>query len=395
MKRFSFLVVLFLLVGGVGLGWYFINDVRAGIDGAFDGDDPDMPSSMNPGISKEEFMRLRSEHIAKLRGIEDDQPFDPQARINGIKQLENQEATLAKMPESSQNNAILAAWTEIGPNPIPNGQVQSGTQLPVSGRTIAIAVHPTNPNIVYVGTAQGGLYRTTDGGTTWTPLLDTALSLAIGSVVISPSQPDTIYVGTGEPNFSTDCFFGAGIYRIDNASTVAPIISAALGTASFAGRGIGQIIVDPSNPTTIFVASTSGIGGIGPATLSPLPPRGIYRSTDATSVNPTFTQIGVLAAPNNNFSVRDIAIDPSNANIMVADLVVGGGGLYRTTNALAATPIWTQVFTFTTSTNNETAEFAAIHPAADANATFYAAAGNNAANTGLGSILKSTDGGAT
>ena len=54
----------------------------------------------------------------------------------------------------------------------------------MSGRTIAIAVHPTNPDIVYVGTANGGLYRTINGGTTWTPLMDSADSLAIGAIAI-------------------------------------------------------------------------------------------------------------------------------------------------------------------------------------------------------------------
>lgn len=357
---------------------------------SFGQNDPDMPNFPGNSITKEEFMILRSEAIGMRRGLEKNKPFNPMDRIVAIRKMEEQERTLAL------NHAPQVAWTEIGPNPIPNGQVVSGSQLAVSGRTISIAVHPTNANIVYVGTAQGGLYRTTDGGTTWTPLLDNALSLAIGSVAISPSQPETIYVGTGEPHFSLDSYFGVGIYRIDNASSGNPTITGPLGSSSFNGRAIGKIIVHPTDPATIFVASTSGVGGIVAVSTSPLPNRGVYRSTNATSASPTFTQIGVLASPNNNFSVRDIAIDPSNANILVANLVVGGGGIYRSINALAATPTWTQVFAFTTgTTSNLTAEFAAIHPVADINATFYAATGNNAANTGTGRILKSTDGGAT
>ena len=340
-------------------------------------------------------MTKREEFINQLRGIEDDKPFDPQLRIKAVRKLEKQESALAKLPDSPEKDAVTAGWTEIGPFPIPNGQVQSGAQLPVSGRTIAIAVHPTNPNIVYVGTAQGGLYRSTDGGATWTPLLDNALSLAIGAIAIAPSQPDTIYVGTGEPNFSNDSFFGVGVYRIDNASTGAPTLSAALGTAQFSGRAIGEIIVDPNNPATIFVASTSGVGGIGPAAPAGLPNRGLYRSTDATSIAPTFTQVA-FPFGNQNLSVRDIAIDPSNANILVANVIANGGGVLRTANALAAVPTFTQVLTFTgNSTSNLTAEFASIHPAGDANATFYAAAGNNTAGTGNGRVLKSTDGGVT
>src|SRR5437870_5496186 len=119
------------------------------------------------------------------------------------------------------------SWTAIGPAPIPNGQTD-GVTTAVSGRVTAIAVHPTNPNTAYVGTAQGGLYRTLDGGTTWTALLDTATpgttggSLAIGAVAIAPSQPSTVFVGTGESNLSLDSFFGAGLYRITNADTTPP-----------------------------------------------------------------------------------------------------------------------------------------------------------------------------
>lgn len=401
MKRFKAGALALVVLSLFAAAWFvpFTAIAEKGYE-YFSGTDPDMPGFLADHvdqIGKEEYMRLRSEHTAMLRGMATgDVAENIKLRSESVYKMDKQEGARKLLPSSPRLDAMLAAWMSIGPAPIPNGQVQSGLQLPVSGRTTAIAVHPTNPNIVYIGTAQGGLYRTLDGGATWTPLLDNALSLAVGSVVISPSQPDTIYVGTGECQFSADSFFGQGVYRIDNASTATPILSAALGTAQFAGRGIGQIIVDPTNPATIFVASTSGVGGIGGTAAAVLPPRGIYRSTDATSANPTFTQIGVLPAPNNNFSVRDIAIDPSNANIMIADLVVGNGGLYRTTNALAATPTWTQVSVFTgTNTSNLTAEFAAIHPAADANATFYAAAGKNATNTATGSILKSTDGGAT
>src|SRR5206468_7180869 len=105
------------------------------------------------------------------------------------------------------------AWTALGPAPIPNGQTEpadangiSLTQAPVSGRTTAIIIDPGDANVAYVGTAQGGLYRTLDGGLTWTPLLDNALSLAVGSVVFDPGDTtfNTLLVGTGESNFSGD-----------------------------------------------------------------------------------------------------------------------------------------------------------------------------------------------
>lgn len=401
MKKLIVLGALLILMIGIVAGWSSIRQVAAQVSEIFYGD-PDM-GPFDSGMSREEFMEKRAEGISMLRGVDKDKPFDPQKRISALKELDQQEVKRFDMPASPQKNTLLAAWTEIGPNPIPNGQVQSGSQLPVSGRTISIAIHPTNPNLVYVGTAQGGLYRTTDGGTTWTPLMDNAASLAIGAVAIAPSQPETVYVGTGEHNFSADSFFGVGVYRIDNASSATPTITGPLNKDGsnadiFTGRGISRIIVHPTDPAIIFVASTSGVGGIGPIVNNVLPNRGVYRTTNATAASPTFTQVGVLPLSSNN-SVRDIAMDPGNPDIMIANPIISGGtgGIYRTTNAQAVTPTWTQTFAFTgsTSTSNLTAEFAAIHPAADANATFYAAAGNNSAGTGAGRVLKSTDGGTT
>ena len=87
--------------------------------------------------------------------------------------------------------------------------------LAVSGRVSAIAVHPGNADIVYVGAAQGGVYRSTNGGTSWTKIFETADSLAIGALALAPSDPSILYVGTGESAGSADSFFGVGLYRIE------------------------------------------------------------------------------------------------------------------------------------------------------------------------------------
>ncbi len=112
-------------------------------------------------------------------------------------------------------------------------------------------------------------------------MLDTALSIAVNTVAIAPSQPDTIFVGTGEANFSGDSFFGVGIYRIDNASTVTPTITGPIGGANFTGRAIGKIVVHPANANIIFASSTSGIGGIGGAQNNVLADRGMFRPSHA------------------------------------------------------------------------------------------------------------------
>jgi hypothetical protein len=357
--------------------------------------DPDIPDFARYKTNKEEFMQRRAEGVALKRGVEPGKPFDPAKRIEAVRLMELQKAQRRNSPNSVVTPD--ANWMEIGPNPIPNGQVGSGPQLAVSGRTVAIAIHPTNPDIVYVGTAQGGLYRTLNGGTTWEPLLDNALSLAIGAVAISPSSPETVYVGTGESGFSADSYFGVGVYRIDNASSGTPTITGPLnddaGNADiFTGRAISRILVHPTNPAIIFVASASGIGGISGSAFNILPSRGIYRCTDATSADPTFTKLTGLLG-NVNASVSDMALDPLNPDLLVCNLIntsAGTSGIYVSTNALSGSPTFTQRFVSAgTSSNTARGEFAIQHTSGP-NPVIYAALAE-----GTGSVFINTDGGTT
>ena len=339
-------------------------------------------------------MMRRAEAIGLRRGVDKNHPADPRLRQVAIATMEAQQRRVASMPESRERQALTTAWTELGPNPIPNGQSVSGPQLAVSGRTVAIAVHPTDPNIVYVGTAQGGLYRSTNGGTTWTPLLDNALSLAINTVAIAPSQPDTIFVGTGETAFSSDSFFGVGIYRIDNASTATPIVTGPIGAANFTAASIGKIVVHPTNPDIIFVASTIGGGGGIGLTTNGDPETGLYRSTDALSGAPTFTKLDVagVAFPYDG-TMLDIVIDPVNPDLLLCTKVDlfgdGDGGVYRTTNALAATPTFARTFTAGVGIGLSRTELA-LHRSGAGVVTVYAATAASG-----GSVQRSTDGGAT
>lgn len=392
MKKLIFLISLLVLVGGISIATYFFGNQSANPANEFEGDDPDMPSAFQTGMTKEEFMLKRSEQIAMLRGVEKDKPFDPRLRIQAIQKLRKQESMVTQMTDSPEKNAVAAAWTEIGPNPIPNGQVQSGSQSAVSGRTIAIAVHPTDPNIVYAGTAQGGLYRTIDGGATWTPMLDGALSLAIGAVAIAPSQPDTIYVGTGEASFSKDSFFGVGIYRIDNAGTASPTVTGPMGGSLFTGRAIGKIVVHPTDANIIFASSTSGNGGIGGVGNNITANRGLFRSTDALSASPSFTQLTITGLAAQNRNILDIVMDPGNPNLVLcteADSFSSGeGGVYRSIDALAATPTFVRTFAAGVGTALSRTELALQRSGAVV--TVYAATGFDG-----GSVQKSVDGGAT
>ena len=372
-------------------------------------DDPDVPRLWKNAISKEEYMLRRNENIALLRGLESDVPFDPALRMEAIRQLEEQQerllvaATKAPAGKGSQPSplaAITGMWAPIGPFPIPNGQTV-GASTAVSGRTVTIAVHPTNPDIAYVGTAQGGLYRTTNGGATWTPLLDNALSLSIGTVVIAPSNPEVVFVGTGEQGFSADSFFGVGLYRIENASSATPTIVGPINrdTANndvLSGRSIGEILVHPTDPNVVFVGTVSGIGGIGPATPAIVPNRGLFRSTNAMSAAPTFTKLGVTAAGvGENRNIIDMVMEPGNPNRIICS-VVGttvpandNGGLFLTVDALAPTPTFTKTLDLPGTTSTATRTELAINKVGGT-VTAYAASA-----IGTGSVYRSPDGGQT
>ena len=106
----------------------------------------------------------------------------------------------------------------------------------------AIAVDPTDANVVYVGTAQGGVYRSTDGGTHWTPLMDDEDSLAVGALAIPTTDNTVLYVGSGEGNLSGDSYAGVGLYRINSANGATPVLNGPFesripGTGTGAGNG--------------------------------------------------------------------------------------------------------------------------------------------------------------
>ena len=374
-----------------------------------DADDPDLPPGMAGKIDKEAYLRGRGDYIDMLRGRPYNLPYDPRERA--IQQMARQEAQIKERGRSgSQTPANLTNWAFLGPAPIPLGQT-STTRVPVSGRTIAIAVHPTDPDTVYVGTAQGGLYKSTNGGTNWTNLFEFQLeSLAIGAITIDPTDSSIVYIGTGEPNLSADSFAGRGLYILRNANSASPTLTGPFrldGSANdvFTGRAIGRIQINPLDNNVIFVCTTSGSGGNPNTTPNTLPLRGLYRSTNGQSASPTFSQVQITGVPApNDRSTIDIALDPANPNLLIATVVgaTGDGGIYRSADALAATPTFTRTLTLPNgSTNgraelylNRNASMVTIYTATGEIST-VALGGPACAATTAGMVRRSTDGGLT
>ncbi len=149
--------------------------------------------------------------------------------------------------EQRAENTLASGWDFRGPTNI-------------GGRIADLAVDPLDPNRVFAACAEGGVLRTTDGGDTWTPVFDAQSTLAVGAVAIDPSQSNVIYAGTGEPNpgGGSVAYGGDGIYRsMDGGDTWTHL--------GLDGTGaIGRILVDTSNPQRIFVAAVGALWETGP-----------------------------------------------------------------------------------------------------------------------------------
>ena len=370
------------------------------------------PLAQGGGLEGEQYLRLRAEYIGQRRGLTPGTVLNPALRSIAVSTRQRQERSRAPA-------LATASWTPIGPANVANGQAVDGSDTAISGRVTAIAVDPSNNQIVYLGTAQGGVWRTLDGGTTWTALFDQAESLEIGALAIAPSNPSTVYVGTGEPNNGGDTFFGLGVYRIDNADTTATLVgpinpsmtycangpcSATFTTTAFGGRGISRILVHPTDPATIFVSTGAAFSGMGFSqlanTVPPLGLRGVYRSTNATSpaASVTFQKLAVttqssLDVPGTgNTSISDLAFannDPNTLLVGVQGTSSPGGGVFRSTNALAGAPTFTQTLT---------PGFTGLWHKLSASGNTIFVTSNEPADppvTGSGRLRKSVDGGAT
>ena len=165
------------------------------------------------------------------------------------------------------------------------------------GRTCAVAGHRRHPFTFYIGVCNGGVWKTTDAGTTWTPIFDQQPTQSIGAIAIAPSNPDIIYVGSGEGLHRPDLSVGDGLYKsIDAGKTWTHV---GLRDA----QQITEIAVDPRNPDRLFVAVLGHPYG-------PNAERGIYRSTDGGR---TLSQV---QSRGENTGARDVDIDPSNPDVI-------------------------------------------------------------------------------
>src|SRR5215212_5013792 len=157
--------------------------------------------------------------------------------------------TIAQQLDSSLYSSLR--WRMIGPFR--------------AGRVNAVSGVAVQPDTFYFGSVGGGVWKSLNSGCTWTPIFDSTNVASIGAIAVAPSDPRMIYVGTGEPDMRDSIAYGNGVYKsIDAGKSWTH-----LGLENT--KQIGRIIVDPKNPATVFVAALGNAYG-------PNPDRGVYRS---------------------------------------------------------------------------------------------------------------------
>jgi photosystem II stability/assembly factor-like uncharacterized protein len=313
------------------------------------------------------------------------------------------------VPEWSWEKATAEAvgplsFSLLGPRPIQN-EYWSGTAN-ASGRVVSIAPHPTDPNTCYIGSASGGVWKTVDGGTNWTPLTDQLSNLNHGAVAIDPSNPNTIYAGTGE--YTTQSL-GDGLFR----STDAGATWSRIATTSQVGVQISGVAIDPTNPSIIHVTGSRGYirSGNGGSTwvqilrnscsslaLDPVNPANVYIGRNGSGLwksTNSGLNVAVMTSglPTSGYGRVVLAISKSNPQVLyaaLADNASGIQGLYTTANGgtswslLANTPnfaspqSWYDIFVGVDPTNHLRVYCGGVDPR-------YAVAG----------VIRSSNGGTT
>ena len=156
-----------------------------------------------------------------------------------------------------------------------------------------------------MGSVGGGVWKTENAGRTWFPIADEGIPIgSIGAIAVAPSDPNVIYVGTGEPDIRSQHSYGIGVFKSTDAGKTWKHIGLEK------TRQIGRIVVDPTNPNRVYVAA---LGHVYKAN----PERGVYRSTDGGA---HWKKVLFKANDPENVGAMDVAIDPKDPRVLYASL---------------------------------------------------------------------------
>jgi photosystem II stability/assembly factor-like uncharacterized protein len=202
---------------------------------------------------------------------------------------ETKDSNSTDQPQSALEEAFSRLeWRSIGP-------------ANMGGRIADVEGVPGDPNIIYVASASGGLWKTTNGGITWKPIFERQGTMSIGDIALAPGNPDVVWVGTGETNVRNSVSFGDGVYK----STDGGKHWQHMGLKE--SERISAIAINPQNPDIVYV------GALGHA-FGPNEERGVFMTTDGGR---TWTKTLYI---DNQHGVADLEMDPSNPNILYAGM---------------------------------------------------------------------------
>src|SRR5947209_9178942 len=194
-----------------------------------------------------------------------------------------------------------------------------------SGRVVGFAVRPDDRSHYYVAVASGGVWKTTNAGTTWQPVFDNEGSFSVGCVALDPTNPNVVWVGTGENNSQRSVGYGDGVYKsLDGGRSWTNV-----GLKN--SEHVGKIVVDPRDSDTVYVAAQGPLWGPGGD-------RGLYKTTDGGK------SWNKILNVSENTGITDVVQDPRHPDVMVAAsyqrrrhvyTIIDGGpecALHRTTD---------------------------------------------------------------
>lgn len=194
---------------------------------------------------------------------------------------------------------VISSAQELNMDLIKNLKPRNIGPAGMSGRITSIDVVRSNPDIIYAGSASGGLWKSTSGGVDWKPIFENEQTASIGAVAVQQSNPSTIWVGTGEGNPRNSLNGGFGIYKsLDAGKTWKK-----MGLENT--RHIHRVIIDPNNPNTVYAAAIGSPWGEHPE-------RGVYKTEDGGK-----TWKNILST-NNKSGAADLVMDPTNPNKLIA-----------------------------------------------------------------------------
>ena len=212
--------------------------------------------------------------------------------------------TLSRLIDSAayaESNGMVRAHVPIDVGTITKGMHWRLLGPFRGGRVAAASGVPTRPNEFYFGAVNGGVWKSVDGGRIWEPIFDSQPVASIGAIAVAPSAPDTVYVGSGESTLRDSMGYGNGMYK----STDAGRSWTHIGLENT--QHIGKIAIDPRDPNRLFVAA---IGHL----YAPNPDRGVFRSTDGGR------SWQKVLFKNEDVGAVEVVIDPNNSQVVYAGL---------------------------------------------------------------------------